>query len=107
MTATLEKLPNEPIILATLSGEVTIAELEYVSTQCAGLIKQVGHIYRITRLENTTTGFMDILRILQAAGKGKPGSSSDSNVTVVFLGSGSLVQLVTNTMRQPQFAEVN
>ncbi len=106
MTVTLEKLPDEPIVMATLSGEVTIAEMETMYAQCAEIIKEVGRIYRITRLENTTTGFMDILKILQAAGKGSPGSSSDPKVGVIFLGSGSLIQLITNTMRQPQFAGV-
>lgn len=106
MTVTLEKMPNEPIVTATLSGEVTIAEMEEMYAKCAEIIKEVGRIYRITRLDNTTTGFMDILKILQAAGKGNPGSSSDPNVGVIFLGSGSLIQLITNTMRQPQFAGV-
>jgi hypothetical protein len=106
MTVTLEKLPNEPIVMATLSGEVTIAEMEDMYAQCAQIIKEIGHIYRVTHLDNPTTGFMDILKILQAAGKGMPGSSSDPNVGVIFLGSGSLIQLITNTMRQPQFAGV-
>lgn len=107
MTVTLEKLPDEPILLATLSGDVKLEEMEQIYAQTAELL-QATHtrLYRITRIENNTTSFMDILKILQAAGKGKPGSSSDPNVTVIFLGSGSLIQFITNALRQPQFAGV-
>jgi hypothetical protein len=64
MSINVEKLPGEPIVIATIEGEISVEEIRKLIVQSVNLTDKVpGLIYRITDL---TYGEQHLTRILES-----------------------------------------
>jgi hypothetical protein len=101
MPATVEKLPDEPIILVTIDGHLDVAIARQIYAEIAELAQDIeGKVYRITDLRKQTSSFMDTIGVVKEAAKGSPGTTSDPRITNVFVGHGKVAPTTLNLMRQ-------
>ncbi|MBC7810067.1 MAG: hypothetical protein H7175_02915 [Burkholderiales bacterium] len=109
MTLTVERLPNEPIIIATISGEVHEDTIIDMWRQSLELAKANGdqHFYRITNIQAITTTFRDFIHIVRRASMGIPGSSSDPNVTVVMVTHNHWAKSFVGAVEEEQFGALH
>lgn len=109
MSVSVEKLPNQPIIIAMLEGQVTVPMMTAMFQQSANLMAGMeGPVYRITNVQaSVNTTFGDILHVVKEASKGVPGSTTDPRVKPVFVGSHAMVKLAANMLEQGQFGSVH
>jgi len=94
MPVRVKRLPNEPILIATLSGLVTeqdFFELYHISSSLIGM--DGGTFHRISDLREATSTFGDILRAIQKAAQEMPASLMDPQIQVTFVGENTWINL--------------
>jgi hypothetical protein len=87
MPVRVERLPNEPILIATLSGLVTeqdFFDLYHLSSPLIGI--DGGAFHRISDLRDATSTFGDVLKAIQKAAQEMPASLMDPQIQVTFVG---------------------
>jgi len=106
MAFTVEKLPDEPIIIITFRNPSNPTEdygplLDQVAKLCEGL---EGPIYRITDLRQVNFSFSDmVVSIAEEFKSGRPGSAADPRIKAVLAASGELVKLAAESVKQEQY----
>jgi len=104
MPVRVERLPNQPIIIATYQGRISVADLLEMFRQSALLMQEIdGHVYRITDAREIETSFAEVLNMLQEAKRGTPGSTSDPNITPVMVGHDKWLSMFSEGFRQKQY----
>jgi hypothetical protein len=107
MAVTVERLPDEPIILAHVSGHMSMDDAKTIFARSAELMQAMsGHIFRITDVREMDTDFGEVLEMLREASQGGPGSTSDPNLSVVMVGGHALTKFFADAMSQKQFGGV-
>jgi hypothetical protein len=87
MPVTVEKLPDEPIILVTAVGEVNAEIMRDAYKQIAAICETIeGPIYRITDVRKQVTTFAKMMQIVQKAATGEAGTTTDPRIRSVFVG---------------------
>ena len=110
MAFTVEKLPDEPIIVITFRNPSNPTQdygplLDQVAKLCEGL---EGPIYRITDLRQVNFSFSDmVVAIAEEFKSGKPGSAADPRIRTVLAASGELVKLAAESVKQEQYGARN
>jgi hypothetical protein len=104
MPVNIEKLPDEPIIVATIVGHFDVKMAREVFQKSADLAEQLpGHYYRVTDARQMDIGFGEMMRVIEEASRGNPGSTSDRHVTVVLVGTGDMLKLFADMMKTRQY----
>jgi hypothetical protein len=97
MPVKVEKMADEPILVATLEGHVTVQEMREMFIQSAALVEGMeAPIYRITDTRAANANFMDMLGTVREASAGTPGSSTDPRFKPIFLGTNEMVRMAGN-----------
>jgi hypothetical protein len=108
MGITVERIPGEPILVATLSGDVTADHVRSMFERSAKLAEQIeGRVYRITDLSAIKTKFSDLVEALAQASKGQPGSSSDPRFCAVIVGDNQWSRMYSEGLKQEQYGKYN
>lgn len=104
MPATVQRLAGEPIVVATLSGYITVGDILTVYEETARLTEDViGNIYRITNVLQADSSFGEIMSIIREASRGGRGSTTDPNITAIFVGTSHWLDFARQALSQPQF----
>ena len=81
MGFTLEMLSNEPIMIVTGKGALTVQDFNGMFAESRKILAGMkAPIYRIVDLSESTTSFMELIRLTQIATKGVEGSTTDSRI---------------------------
>jgi hypothetical protein len=108
MTVSVERLPNEPIVIAYLSGKLSVQDILTMFEETIRLTPDVdGRVYRITNVLDVETTFPEMMQIIRESGKGGRGSTSDPNIKAVFVGTNHWIEFTRQAMSQPQHGRVN
>jgi hypothetical protein len=108
MPVTVERIPGEPIIMAKLSGDLTVDDVVEMFTRSAEIIKDVeGTVYRITNVQDIKAPFVEAMKTVQAATKGRSGSTSDPRIYAMFVGNTQWVDFYRNALQQEQFGGIS
>ena len=108
MPVSVIRLENQPILIGTLSGAVTvndIVELFRVSAELMGDSDET--IYRITDVRTATSNFIEMLGAIKAAQVGGPGSTTDPRIKATFVGTSTWVTFARNALKNPQFGGIS
>lgn len=101
----LELLPNEPIILTSATGKLTVQDFADMFTHSRKLLEGMrGPIYRISDFREATSSFMDLLRMAQLASKGDEGTTSDPRIKAVLVGTNQWISLARTIFAQPRYS---
>ena len=108
MPAQVERFTSEPIVIARLSGHITVEDMENVYADTLELFADdsAPKIYRITDVRQADSNFGEIMKILMAA-RNAPGSSTDPRIKVIFVGSNSWNKMAREALSRNQFGGVN
>ncbi|MBI1281699.1 MAG: hypothetical protein GC179_26470 [Anaerolineaceae bacterium] len=107
MAFQIEWLPNEPILIATASGLISVDDFKGMYEQVASMIEgRHEKIYRIADYTNADSSFMDILKAVKLASNNAPGSSSDPRIQTVYVGTSQWISLARTALQQPQFGGI-
>lgn len=88
MSVTLRRIPDEPILIATIKGEVNRKSTLKVYELTEPYLDRIeGTIYRITDVSEVTTSFADMLWVVHNASKAGAASSSDPRIRVTLVGT--------------------
>jgi hypothetical protein len=104
MPATVEKLPDEPIILVTVKGRFDLRTAKATFRDIAELIEGMKPpVYRITDFQQMQANFPDMLAIMKAVSRGPAGSPTDPRIIGIFVGNHPMLQLAVSMLKQKQF----
>ena len=108
MGFSLELLPNEPIIITTATGKLSVQDFADMFAEARKLLQGMsGPIYRISDFREATSSFMDLLRMAQLASKGDEGTTSDPRIKAVLVGTNQWVSLARTIVAQPQYSAMH
>jgi hypothetical protein len=95
MPITLERLPNEPILVATYTGHITLEDIRGLYRATAELIgDEPGTFHRISDTRGATSDFMEMLKTVQTVTQEMAGSSLDQRIQVTFVGTTSWIRFL-------------
>jgi hypothetical protein len=107
MAATLQKLDDEPILIVTHEGYLSLKDSEDVTAQVVQVMDaSPDPLYGIIDLRNATTDFAEFMRILTHQSMGARGTLSNRESYVVLVGSHVLIRLFHNLMRERKLGGV-
>lgn len=94
------RIPDEPILIATFTGPVTVAHMREMYEASAALIAPDENcaIYRITDFRSINSTPQEALRIYQTARLDMPASTTDPRVRPILLGSNKWTRLASEMM---------
>ncbi len=109
MPTHIERMLNEPILIALLTGKLTPEDIYRVYDASAQMADDLGvPIYRLTVVDTSDISFSGLVEVMAKASHGQPGSPSDSRIISVIVGRpGTLAQLYSDGMRQEQYGRRN
>jgi hypothetical protein len=108
MSIKVEQLPDEPIIVVTLSGDITVEVVQDMFAQCAQLADDMGgRVYRLTDIRLTEITFPELVQVLSKISKGQPGSPSDPRICGVLLGTHGWSRFFVDSLHQEQYGQLN
>lgn len=100
MPVTVYKLPDEPIIIAAFTDDITPEVVNDAFHQTAVFLQDEATVlYRISDFRMVHTDGLHLLHLLRAAVTGAPGSSSDKHVKPVLLGVNHWSQMTQAALR--------
>lgn len=104
MSVSVIRLENEPILIATLSGVVTVEMVLEVFSQSAELMGDNQHIFhRITDVRTADSNFLEMLGVIKEAASTSAGSTMDPRIRTTFVGTTTWMNFFRNAMMKPQF----
>ena len=106
MSLTVERLPDEPIIIATFHGNTNVEEAHNLFAQSDALIDGDEKVVRITDYRELTPDFATAMKAAQMVKQGEPGSTSDPRITPIIVGTTAWARLSRDMIRQPQWGSV-
>lgn len=94
------RIPDEPIIIATFTGPVTVAHMREMYAETTALIApdEEGIIYRITDFRSIASTPEEALRIYKSARDHSPGSTTDARIRPLLLGDNKWTRLASEMM---------
>lgn len=108
MSLKVERLQQESIVLATLTGTVTPELITEMYAQSAALADEIGgHVYRITDVRECDISFSDLLLALAEASEGQPGSPTDPRITGMLVGTNQMSLMFSKSAEQDQYHNMN
>ena len=108
MAVKVEKLPAEPIIIATLSGDLTPEMVKDMFAQSAKLVDEIGgRVYRITDIRLTDISFPDLVVVLADCSHGQPGSPADPRIRGMLVGTHGWSHFFADSIQQEQYGGLN
>jgi hypothetical protein len=109
MTFTIEMLPDEPIVICTMSAQFNpMRDYGAFWQQLGAILKdKEGPIYRITHLKTDQIEFSDMVLALAAEAKsGMPGSLTDPRIRSVLVNRSLLAQMAVESIQQEQYGQL-
>jgi hypothetical protein len=109
MTFTIEMLPDEPIVICTMSKQFNpMRDYGEFWQQLGAILKdKEGPIYRITHLETEEIQFSDMVMALAAEAKsGMPGSLTDPRIRSVLVNRSLLAQMAVESIKPDQYGRL-
>ncbi len=101
MPIAIERLPGERILIGTGEGFLTTADFEAMFARSVELMGDGDDIfYRIGDYRQAQSSFMDILRAVQSASKGMPGSTNDPRVRPIYVGTNQWIRLARDAFQR-------
>lgn len=110
MALTVERIANEPILIATITGHVSVDVIKEMFAESAKLADEmaVPTIWRVTDVTDIEATFTDLVLILgEAAKTAPPGSPADPRFHGSLVGSHQLVQMYSKAIKQKQYGQLN
>lgn len=108
MKLKVERIPDEPIIIATLSGDITPETVMEMFAQSAYWADKLGgRVYRITDIRSTEISFPDLVVVLASCAHRQPGSPSDSRICGVLVGTHGWARFFVDSAQQEQYGQLN
>lgn len=105
-----EKLPDEPILIVSTIGALTVYGVVEIFNRSAEIQREIGGtLYRITdntQMDISAQDFIKIIQMAQVAGTVMPGSSADPNIRAVLVANNRWSLLFREALSQPQFGGV-
>ena len=104
MPVTIKQLENKPIIIASFSGTVTLADVIQTFQESAEIMGDDEQIYyRITDVRIATSNFIEMLGVIKEASTGQRGSTTDPRIRTTFVGTTTWIAFFRNALKSPQF----
>lgn len=108
MPVDVSALPDKPIVLATLRGQITLSDATHIFQRTHELRQTMPeHIYRITDVREATSTFSEIIQIIRSGASDSPSATNDPTITIVFVGKSQWSKLFIDAMQQHQFGQVS
>lgn len=104
MPVTVYRLPDEPILVATFTGEVNGDVIVEMYRRSVPLLTDKDTlVYRIADFRQATSNVLAVLSVLKAVIIGGPGSTRDPRIKPVLLGDNQWVRVGRDTLKHESF----
>jgi hypothetical protein len=108
MPVTVERLDDQPIILATFTGEIDVEMVKTMFQRSAEIQTEIGTpVYRITDVRAIETSLMNLLSIVREASQDVPGSPLDPHITGMFVGTNKWVRLFQSALDEEEYGSIS
>jgi hypothetical protein len=109
MPFSIQRLPDEPILLAKYTGRMEPEDLVALRTQSVQLAGEVERVYRVNDARQLELSFSDLVAVMGAetATRTNPGSLGDPRFNdIIVVSPGSLVRFGTESLSQEQYGSL-
>jgi hypothetical protein len=104
MPITVSRLENQPILIATFSGVITVQDMAGMYEDSNALIgENETRVYRVSDVRTATSNFAEMFGVIKLASKGQAGSTSDSRIQVYFVGTSTWINFARSTLKSPLY----
>ncbi|RMF81420.1 MAG: hypothetical protein D6737_05075 [Chloroflexi bacterium] len=104
MPVTVQLLPDEPIVVLTLEGKITAAELRLMFEEYHRATKQIDDlIYRVANIRYADGDFAELLTLMDDTERRFFDARLDDRVRVVFVGSDEMARRANQATNQALF----
>ena len=101
MSVIVKKLPNEPILIVTVEGQLDAGMVRDLYQEIGLLTKDMQPpIYRITDVRNMTITFMDLMGVIQEGTKDMPGTTADTRISHMFVGKDKFAKIARDVLQR-------
>ncbi|MEZ4669180.1 MAG: hypothetical protein R3E39_14835 [Anaerolineae bacterium] len=105
MSVTVERIPDEPIIVLRYQGFMDVATVVEAFTKSGVLAANIeGTVFRIADVREADSTFVEVMNIIKAS-RSTAGSTTDNKFRVIFVGDNQLIrfymQIVQNLGAPP------
>ncbi len=107
MPVEVTKLEDEPIVIATLTGQVTTADLIAIYEQTLAFIdEETPYLYRISDVRDATSNFPEMSKINTEA-RERMGAVSDSRIRkLVIVGSNRWSEMYREAVQRWSYSQI-
>ena len=100
MPATVTRLPDEPILVATLTGKFTAEDAMEVFRRSTELINdEDGIIYRITDAREADSTLPEMMQTVKVAAAQSGATTGDPRINVILVGKTTWLNFMRNNMQ--------
>lgn len=109
MAVTLQRLPEEPILVAHYSGSVTTDDVLWMYAETDRLIgADETCVFRIIHVgDDVESDFLRVLDIARTVGQHLPGSAFDPRIVGILVGTDRWAKLLAELLHLPQYGGLN
>lgn len=91
MSITVERVPDEPILLLKSTGQMTVDDVRGAYAETTRLLDQMeseNHeiVYRIVDVREQTTTFPEMMEIMKVATASGEGTPTDNRIQTIYVG---------------------
>lgn len=108
MPIKVERLADLPCVIAVYEGMIKSQDVEELFDETVKLIPDIqGHYYRINDFRTAESTFADIVQMINTARGGRPGSTTDPNLTAIVVGTNEWGQMMRKYFGQERYGALN
>lgn len=103
MAVMVYRIPETPVIVATLGGEISPQSVNELSAHSAEAASDIeGIVFRIINASAVLSSFSDMYQAMRAARHDAPGSMSDPRFRLILVGRSRWARLARSFMQHRQ-----
>jgi len=100
MPVTVERLPDQPIIVLHYEGFLDLETVKSAFVQSAAIATGIeGTVYRIADIRNADSNFVEVVNIVKASRANVQGNATNTKFQVIFVGQNQLAHLYADALK--------
>jgi hypothetical protein len=101
MSVTVEKLPNEQILIVTVDGHLDADMVKDLYQEISTLTEDMQPpIYRVTDVRKMSITFMDLMGVIKEGTKDMPGTTADTRISHMFVGKDKFAKIARDVLQK-------
>jgi hypothetical protein len=109
MPVEVQQYGNDPILLVTVQGDVSVADVRGMYQKSAALCadSEWPQFWRIIDISQSNIAFNDVMTLVKTLNPNVPGCFSDTRIRTIFAPSHPMARLTSDMLSKPQYGAID